>query len=643
MPRIHLSLILALGLLTGCLSPVVPQAGAGIPAVVGRAAFVPAYRTQASLANEIALAATVSLIHVESGSTVATTLTDPEGQFVLTFPKTFTPLDNRPYYLEAVKGLKGQGSSSNHVGSDAARVRTILTWTDGNWKSITKGGITVNASTTALSAIASLRALSGTAAAALVDTLTVGTPEANPAPPTPDSFTTAAPHGVTSQEFHTVRSLVSDLLEKDFDPLGHLSYHAGTYAPATGEAWQVSHFQRGSKDNLAVAEAGYVQLGYAIPPAPIPSSSNEEAYFKAQGMANDGTGVVATDGKHLFVKAWTDYANTTAQSQVFKKIGTGYNGTLQGQNYGTLGVATAFSLTAIFWNGMLYNPGSLNDQLQRIDPQTGAMDTMTMAAPYLNRYTGATTGGGALFTTDGTRAYSLTFGDYVSGNGVFQVRVLDPADGFAQVRDVTLSTATGSYYVDGVLTDGIYVFPIEWNPATPAIPDRLARMRRYRLSDGHLEQEWTFKQSYTAKTYVANDNDAISGQYDWINNKFWVGDLTSDGIHRIKGGTFQAAGSFVSLPHDAGKPSRFRALQWGGDVPAGTSIKFQIRSADTQAGLSTVAWYGPTGTGDFYTTSSQALNPIHSGKRWIQVRATLATTDTATKTPRLRWFKVQYQ
>ncbi|MNR88768.1 hypothetical protein D3C72_197190 [compost metagenome] len=634
------AIILALSLLTGCLSPVTPQTTPEIPAVHGRVTFTPTYGVQAGIADEIALAATVSLINVESGATEVTTLTDAQGKFSLTFPKTFVVTKDKPYYLEAVKGLKDLGPS-NRVGADAARVRTILTWSSGNWKSISAGGITVNPSTTALSAIANLRALSTTSATALIDALRVGLPEPDPAPPSPDSFNTGAPHGVSSQEFHTVRSLVSELLKQDLDPLAHLSYYAGVYSQASGEAWQVNHFMQGTKDNLAVAVGGHVQLGYAIPPAPVPGSMNEEVSFAAQGVAPNAAGVVATDGTHLYVKSWNGYAVTNGQSQVFKKIGTGFNGTVQGQNYGTIATETVTSLGALVWNGKLFNPTLVNNQLERIDLQTGVMDTMTLAAPWLTRQNASPTGGSAAqLTTDGTMLYSLSFGNYASGNGVFDVRVLDPADDFSLVRDIRLSTATGSYYADGVVSDGIYVFPIEWSPGAPTGP----KLRRYRLSDGQLEQEWTFSQlPHTGTVYNAAARDPISGQYDWVNNKFWVGNLTNEIVHRIKGGTFQAAGSFVSPPYDTGKPARYSLLRWGGDVPAGTSVKFQIRSADTQAGLSAVAWYGPTGTGDFYTTSGQAINAIHSGKRWVQVRATLATTDTATKTPRLRWFKVDYR
>ncbi|MBI6546179.1 MAG: hypothetical protein HY692_05255, partial [Cyanobacteria bacterium NC_groundwater_1444_Ag_S-0.65um_54_12] len=66
---------------------------------------------------EIASAATVALIDPASGQTVATTLTSPTGAFSLALP-SWRPQDDKPYLLEAVKGMAA-GGNPNRAGAAA--------------------------------------------------------------------------------------------------------------------------------------------------------------------------------------------------------------------------------------------------------------------------------------------------------------------------------------------------------------------------------------------------------------------------------------------------------------------------------------------------------------------------------------------
>ncbi|MFB0559416.1 MAG: hypothetical protein ACETVS_02660, partial [Dehalococcoidales bacterium] len=68
------------------------------------------------------------------------------------------------------------------------------------------------------------------------------------------------------------------------------------------------------------------------------------------------------------------------------------------------------------------------------------------------------------------------------------------------------------------------------------------------------------------------------------------------------------------------------------DEPSGTDIKFQIRTAATEAGLSSATWYGPTGTDDYYQVSGTLINPVHDGDRWIQYKAYFAGPGDITPT-----------
>ncbi len=102
-------------------------------------------------------------------------------------------------------------------------------------------------------------------------------------------------------------------------------------------------------------------------------------------------------------------------------------------------------------------------------------------------------------------------------------------------------------------------------------------------------------------------------------------------------------GTFTSADIDLGANVIFsgKTLDWTESLNGG-DIQIQMRSATTQGGLSGATWYGPTGTGDYYTASGgSSINTVHNGHRWIQYRATLTTPNTAL-TPTLDSVTINY-
>jgi sugar lactone lactonase YvrE len=120
-----------------------------------------ARKVQATISDDVAPGATVSLIEVMTGQTVSTTFTDPDGKFILKYSNGFKPLSGALYYFEAVKGLKGATGTPNAVGADTVRVRTIASYRSGGWVTLTSKGVStsilINPMTTALSIVVSLR------------------------------------------------------------------------------------------------------------------------------------------------------------------------------------------------------------------------------------------------------------------------------------------------------------------------------------------------------------------------------------------------------------------------------------------------------------------------------------------------------
>ena len=87
--------------------------------------------------------------------------------------------------------------------------------------------------------------------------------------------------------------------------------------------------------------------------------------------------------------------------------------------------------------------------------------------------------------------------------------------------------------------------------------------------------------------------------------------------------------TFTSRALDTGLASPTHdTLSWTAKVPQNTTLKLQLRSAATSAGLASAAWYGPAAKGTFYDTgaaSSAAINAVHKGHRYVQYRATFSS------------------
>jgi len=126
------------------------------------------------------------------------------------------------------------------------------------------------------------------------------------------------------------------------------------------------------------------------------------------------------------------------------------------------------------------------------------------------------------------------------------------------------------------------------------------------------------------------NNIDLSG-LSWSGPNFYYHMLfTSDGSDtpvldeiRVNFSTYYSSGDLTSSTHDNGYDL---AWDWGTisftvSEPSATDIKFQLRTAATEAGLSSATWYGPASTSDYYQVSGTAINEVHDGDRWIQYKA----------------------
>ena len=87
-------------------------------------------------------------------------------------------------------------------------------------------------------------------------------------------------------------------------------------------------------------------------------------------------------------------------------------------------------------------------------------------------------------------------------------------------------------------------------------------------------------------------------------------------------------GMLVSLAHAFPAPICEGTLSFNALEPPGTNVRFQLRSAPSEAELASAEYLGPDGSGgSWYEASGTAMAAAHCGHRWFQYRALLETGD----------------
>jgi hypothetical protein len=149
-------------------------------------------------------------------------------------------------------------------------------------------------------------------------------------------------------------------------------------------------------------------------------------------------------------------------------------------------------------------------------------------------------------------------------------------------------------------------------------------------------------QPYTALNAGGTDAQWISstnGGTTWTATP--EADLAGYRFSAVNG--FVPSGTYQSAAYDTGTVGPvLNYLAWQATVPAGTSLRFQVRLADTQAGLSVATWVGPDNTSATYFTAPGQIIPGASGHRWVQYQAYLSTTDS-TQSPLLYDTTLDYE
>ena len=335
------------------------------------------------------------------------------------------------------------------------------------------------------------------------------------------------------------------------------------------------------------------------PPLRLNEDTREKA-FEAEGVR--GTGVLGTDGTYLYVSRFYSPTAVYPGTDVFERIGTGLGGTRAGQNHGALSETPVPGVSVTYHgDGFIYADDGRGRDLVRIAPATGVVDRVRVPDGLMDFRTGFVSRGHSLITSDGSYVYNLAAAvDGVQRAG-WSVRVFDPSDGWRVVREFTVApTASGFAYLftDGVIADGTYLYLIEFGTGLT---------HRVRVADaltGEFVEEYESDQSETG---------ILTGQYDWINNKVWLGQLNGPMIYRYAGKTLPPYGTLVSEP--IGPAGAWHGLTLDVREANGGRAEVDILGAAPSGGFAPLAeWSGLASEGEIN------LNDLKENRIRIRVR-----------------------
>ena len=211
---------------------------------------------------------------------------------------------------------------------------------------------------------------------------------------------------------------------------------------------------------------------------------------------------ITTDGTYLYFANMYFYANllSDGKSEIYR-VGTGNNGTVEGQFYGSLSTFHDTILSNIVYHSDGYLYVAIGDpyKIIRINITTAMIDTV-FVPPGLIRDISTVASGPQYLTSDGQYVYNIAYVDSLL-HPKYTVRTLDPANGWSLVNpDVVLFGI--SYYpgFTGFFVHGERIYTCDYFNNY---------MRRYKLADGYFEEEWVITEPHPAnfQSYFAWCND----------------------------------------------------------------------------------------------------------------------------------------
>lgn len=262
-------------------------------------------------------------------------------------------------------------------------------------------------------------------------------------------------------------------------------------------------------NNMIYSEAleGLILNTDTLPPRPSndPFNNTFVEFIEFQ-LPSDiiGLNTITTDGSYLY---YAHIAWSGGPSKIYK-LGTGYNGTVKGQDYGAIP-----NLEVPIWHQMFYSPDNEGGHiyvatgdafsLLKVDVITGDTSRVIIPDGMLNDQDALVHDGGFRVTSNGRYVYNLAYKDS-SGNYKYKIRTFDPFNNWSKISDDITPTGNSYNHFMSFFVAEEYLYPYEiyWS-----------YMRRLQLPNGIYEDEWVSFQPFQG---------FYAWTYDWVNDKVYA-------------------------------------------------------------------------------------------------------------------------
>ena len=249
---------------------------------------------------------------------------------------------------------------------------------------------------------------------------------------------------------------------------------------------------------------------------PLPARPKEKTYlgsFLPEPQLPDSLYLttITTDGTFLYFANIWFYARelTDGMSRIYK-VGTGNNGTVEGQFYGAVSSFRDTVLHSIVCDGDNNLYVAIGDpyKIIRINLSNENIDTVDVQAGILNADNTKLIKGPQFLTSDGQFVYNITLEDSV-GNKKYTIRTFDPSNNWSLAKsDMELFGTSYAEGFTGFFVHGDRIYTCEYFNNY---------MRRFRLNDGFYEEEWL-----VMEPHPQNFQRYFSWCYDWQHDNIYA-------------------------------------------------------------------------------------------------------------------------
>ena len=292
---------------------------------------------------------------------------------------------------------------------------------------------------------------------------------------------------------------------------------------------------RGTGEDVVISDDGTV--GRTMSPPPI-RFNDAEASFLSEGVA--GAAVLCTDGTYLYVKRFYTPTDFYPGSDLFARIGTGFNGTVAGQNYGIVTETPNQSKAFLrhFTAMGLFMPNTAPHVLCYVFlPSLEESIPLKYPGRLLDLDRGLPFDDHALITSDGEFIYNVSAGVNGIKRSGWTVRVFDPANAWRIVRQFTVQPTETGFGISGYRWRdcrwAVYLLNRIWH----GIDTSRARGRcTHRGICGRICKAIKRKQIFWADNLIG------------VNNVVWLGQLEGGMVYRYPGQSLPEFGTLTSEP-----------------------------------------------------------------------------------------------